>query len=328
VVARGDLAQDEKSTIDLFRQSSPSVVHIGTAALQQDAFSFNITAIPQGMGTGFIWDVRGHVVTNYHVLAGANAARVTLVDGSSWDAALVGVAEDKDLAVLRIDAARDKLRALPVGESHNLLVGQKVFAIGNPFGYDHSMTTGIISALGRTITSVNQQPIRDVIQTDAAINPGNSGGPLLDSAGRLIGVNAMIYSPSGGSAGIGFAIPVDTVNRVVPDLIRYGKVQRAGLGIGSVPDSVAQEAGIDGVVILSVAAGSAAAKAGLRPVLQTRSGAMELGDVIVGLDGKEVHFTRDLATLLDDHKAGDTVTMAVMRDGTETKLRVTLQQID
>lgn len=220
VMLRGDLFEDEKRTIDLFKRSSPSAVHITTVGRPS---SRNPRQIPHGTGSGFIWDREGRVVTNYHVIRGAASAQVTLSDGSDWQARLVGGFPDKDLAVLVIDAPRDRLRPIPIGTSHDLQVWQKVFAIGNPFGLDRTLTTGIISALGREIESVTDQTIRDVIQTDAAINPGNSGGPLLDSAGRLIGVNTAIQSPSGASAGIGFAIPVDEVNRVVPQLIQQGK---------------------------------------------------------------------------------------------------------
>lgn len=223
ILARGDLAEDEKSTIALFKRSSPSVVHITTMTVRQNRYTRDIQQIPQGTGSGFIWDQDGHIVTNYHVIQGADAARVTLADQSTWQARLVGAYPDKDLAVLVIDAKKDRLPPIPLGTSHDLEVGQKVFAIGNPFGLDHSLTTGVISAVGREIESVTHQPIKEVIQTDAAINPGNSGGPLLDSAGRLIGVNTAIYSPSGAYAGIGFAIPVDEVNRLVPQLIREGR---------------------------------------------------------------------------------------------------------
>jgi S1-C subfamily serine protease len=328
IEARGDLAADEKATIDLFRQSSPSVVNITNVALQQDIFSFNITEIPQGTGTGFLWDDKGHVVTNWHVLLNANAARVTLADHSVWEATLVGVAADKDLAVVRISAPRGKLRPLPLGQSANLLVGQKVFAIGNPFGLDQTLTTGIISALGREIPSSADRVLRDVIQTDAAINPGNSGGPLLDSAARLIGVNTAIFSPSGASAGIGFAIPVDTVNRVVPDLIRHGKLQRAGLGVDAVPDNIARRIGVQGVVIRAMPADSAAARAGLRPTRRDASGNIALGDVVVGVDGKPVRSQADLVAILDEYKIGDVVTLTVLRDGAESKVQLTLQALD
>jgi S1-C subfamily serine protease len=223
VTPRGELASLEKSVIELHKKTAPSVVHITTEGLQRDMYSRNVYKVPEGTGSGFVWDDGGHVVTNYHVIQKAAGAQVTLADGSKWQARLVGVAPQKDLAVLWIDAPKDKLVPITVGSSHDLQVGQMVFAIGNPFGLDQSLTMGIISALGREIESVTHEPIKDVIQTDAAINPGNSGGPLLDSAGRLIGVNTAIYSPSGASAGIGFAIPVDEVNATVPELIRTGK---------------------------------------------------------------------------------------------------------
>jgi S1-C subfamily serine protease len=226
VTPRGDLAAEEKATIELFREASKSVVYIRTIALRRDVFTLNVYEIPEGTGSGFIWDEQGHIVTNYHVIRTASAAHVTLADNSTYNAQLVGVEPAKDLAVLQIDAPKRLLRPIPIGTSRDLLVGQTVFAIGNPFGLDQTLTTGIISALNREIQSVTRQPIQGVIQTDAAINPGNSGGPLLDSAGRLIGVNTAIYSPSGAYAGIGFAIPVDTVNQVVPQLIQQGRNAR------------------------------------------------------------------------------------------------------
>jgi S1-C subfamily serine protease len=327
ITARGDLAEDEKATIELFRQSSPSVVHITSlASVRRDFFSLNVEQIPRGTGTGFLWDDQGNVVTNFHVIAGASSALVTLADHSRWEAAIVGRAIDKDLAVVRIRAPQEKLRALALGTSNGLLVGQKVFAIGNPFGLDQTLTTGVISALGREIDSMNDRPIRDVIQTDAAINPGNSGGPLLDSAGRLIGVNTAIYSPSGAYAGIGFAIPVDTVNRIVPDLVRDGKTQRAGLGISVLQDQVAQINGIKGVIVASVPEGSAAARAGLRSLQRTEMG--DVADVITRIDGKEVTTQRDLYRVLDGYKAGDQVRLTVEREGKEREVTVGLQAID
>ena len=233
VTARGELFSGEKSTIALFRQASPAVVNITAIGVQRDLFTLNLYQIPQGTGSGFVWDTRGNIITNFHVIQNADTAQVTLADQSNWKARVVGVAPDKDLAVLRIDAPANRLPPIPLGTSKDLQVGQSVFAIGNPFGLDQTLTTGVISALNREIESVTRRPIQGVIQSDAAINPGNSGGPLLDSAGRLIGVNTAIYSPSGASAGIGFAIPVDTVNRIVPELIRSGKVTRPGLGVKS-----------------------------------------------------------------------------------------------
>src|SRR5581483_6226653 len=248
VTPRGDLAEDEKATIAIFKNASPSVVHITNLAVRQDRFSLDLLQIPQGTGSGFIWGQRDgdsrHVVTNFHVIKGGDAASVTLADHSTWKARVVSTYPDKDLAVLFIDAGKDRLPPLDIGTSNDLQVGQKVFAIGNPFGLDRSLSTGVISALGREIESVTRRAIKDVIQTDAAINPGNSGGPLLDSQGRLIGVNTAIASPSGAWSGIGFAIPVDEVNRVVPKLIRDGKIIRPGLGIGIVPDRIAQGLGV------------------------------------------------------------------------------------
>lgn len=228
VTPRGNLAEDERATMKLFADSSPSVVHITTRTLQRDLFSLNIMEVPQGTGTGFIWDLEGHIVTNFHVVEGASGAQVALADHSTWQADLVGVAPDQDLAVLKIDAPPQQLHPLPLGSSQDLGVGQKTLAIGNPFGLDHTLTTGVISALGRQIKSASGRPIKNVIQTDAAINPGNSGGPLLDSSGRLIGMTTAIVSPSGAYAGIGFAIPVDTIRWGVPQIIKHGKIVRPG----------------------------------------------------------------------------------------------------
>lgn len=327
ITPRGDLAADEQSMIALFRQASPSVVHITTMAVRQDAFSFDVMQLPQGTGSGFIWDAAGHVVTNFHVIQEADAATVTMTDHSTWKAHLVGAYPDKDLAVLRVDAPAVSLHPIPLGTSHDLQVGQKVFAIGNPFGLDQSLTTGIISALGREIQSVTQRPIRDMIQTDAAINPGNSGGPLLDSAGRLIGVNTAIYSPSGVSAGIGFAIPVDEVNRLVPQLIRHGRVIRPGLGIQIGPDRLAAELGLSGVLILGVVPDGPAAKAGIRPTRRMSGGRIELGDVIVALDGQPIRSVEDLLTALDRHQVGSRVKVTLLRDGAEAVIDVVLESV-
>jgi S1-C subfamily serine protease len=272
-----------------------------------------------------VWDQDGHIVTNYHVIQDADAARVTMSDQSTWEARLVGAYPDKDLAVLMIDAPRSQLRPIPVGTSHDLKVGQKVFAIGNPFGLDRTLTTGVVSALGREIESVTRRTIKDMIQTDAAINPGNSGGPLLDSAGRLIGVNTSIYSPSGAYAGIGFAIPVDEVNRVIPKLIRQGKITRPALGVQVAPDQMAQQLGVKGALVIDVIAGSAAAEAGLRPTRRDSANRIKLGDVIVSFDDKPVQSANDLLDLLETHQVGDTVKMTVLRDGKEHPVTVTLR---
>ncbi len=327
VTARGDLAADEQATIVLFRQASPSVVYITSLALQRDIFSLNMFEIPQGTGSGFIWDQKGHIITNFHVIQDASGARVTLADQSVWDAQLVGVAPDQDLAVLYVPAAKNRLRPLAIGTSNNLLVGQKVFAIGNPFGLDQTLTTGIISALGREIKSVTGRIIAGVIQTDAAINPGNSGGPLLDSAGRLIGVNTAIYSPSGGSAGIGFAVPVDTVNRVIPQIIRHGRVIRPGLGIRTANDTTTRRLDLPGVLIIQVNKGSAAATAGLRSTRRDARGRLVLGDVIIHIEDDRVQSSDDLMTILDKYQVGDTVSVTVIRDDKRLTLPVTLQAL-
>ncbi len=327
VAARGDLAAQEKSTIALFRQASPSVVHITAIAVQRDLFTLKPYQIPEGTGSGFIWDTSGNVITNFHVIQNADAAQVTLADQSNWKAKLVGAAPDKDLAVLKVDAPASRLPAIPIGTSKDLQVGQSVFAIGNPFGLDQSLTTGVISALGREIESITRRPIQGVIQTDAAINPGNSGGPLLDSAGRLIGVNTAIYSPSGASAGIGFAIPADTVNRIVPEVIRYGKVTRPGIGIQIAEEQIAERLGVNGVLVVDVVAGSAAAKAGFRPTRREASGRVRLGDVITAINGQKVESPNELFLLLEKYKVGDIVNVAVLRDGKSVQLKVALDAV-
>lgn len=325
VTPRGDLGEDEKATIKLFEETSPSVVFITTINLRRDFFSTNIYKMPAGTGSGFIWDSDGHIVTNYHVIKGADEAQITLWDQSTWDAKLVGVEPDKDLAVLKIKAPDDRLKPIKIGESKNLLVGQKAFAIGNPFGFDQTLTTGVISALGREIESVTRRPITGVIQTNAAINPGNSGGPLLDSAYRLIGINTAIYSPTGSYAGIGFAVPVDTINRIVPQLIEYGKVIKPGLGINIAPDSfVSTRLNTTGVLILNVIEGGGAEKAGLKATTQSANGKISLGDIIKKVEGKNVEDSSDLFRILDAKVVGDTVNVTIDRDGKDLNFEVTL----
>jgi len=325
VAPRGPLLADEQATIDLFRRTSPSVVHITTLAAQRDFFSLNVEQVPRGTGTGFVWDRQGHVVTNFHVIQGGSGARVTLADQSSFDARLVGVFPDRDLAVLRIDAPADKLPPIPLGSSRDLQVGQRVYAIGNPFGLDQTLTTGIVSALNREIESFNSRTIRGVVQTDAAINPGNSGGPLLDSAGRLVGVNTQIASPSGASAGIGFAIPVDEVNRIVPRLIRDGRVVRPALGVTAAPAGFAQALRLpDGVAIVQLAPGGPAARAGLQPFRRARDGGVQMGDVVTAIDGEPVKTLDDILTLLEQRQPGDKVTLTLWRAGRARQEQVTL----
>jgi S1-C subfamily serine protease len=327
VTARGDLAEDEKNTIELFETASPSVVYITTIELRRSLFSLNIYEIPQGTGSGFIWDKEGHIVTNYHVIEGASRVEVTLADHSTWKGIVIGVAPDKDIAVLKIAAPPDKLKPILIGESGNLKVGQKVFAIGNPFGLDQTMTTGIVSALGREIKSVTGRTIQGVIQTDAAINPGNSGGPLLDSAGRLIGVNTAIYSPSGASAGIGFAVPVDIVNRVVPEIIRYGRVIRPGLGVTVANDRIAERLGIKGVLLINVQRNSAAEQAGLRGTLRVGNEII-LGDIIESVNGNPVSSYDDLRNELDKYHVGDEVTLGILRGEKHIEVKVTLERVE
>ena len=331
VVARGNLAEDEKATIEVFKEASPSVVFITTSDVARDFFSLNPVEIQRGSGSGFIYDSDGHIVTNLHVLIEGHKWTVTLADRSPWEAHVVGVAEDKDLAVLKIDAPADSLKPITIGTSTDLQVGQKVFAIGNPFGFDQTLTTGIVSALGREIRSLSDRPIHDVIQTDAAINPGNSGGPLLDSAGRLIGVNTQIASPSGASAGIGFAIPVDIVSRVVPEIIRYGRVTRPVLGVGVefAPDHVTHRLGLQGVLLLDTPATSAAGKAGLRGTILTRDGRIrQLGDLILKIDDHPTPGQNALFDALEKYKVGDEVRVTFRRDEQEQVVTVRLQSLE
>jgi S1-C subfamily serine protease len=326
--APAELSPDERATIAVFERAAKSVVFIANTAIQRDIWSFNVMEVPQGSGTGFVWNKQGHIVTNFHVIYGADAIKVTLADRSEHQAKLIGVDPDHDLAVLQIRAPDHMLEPLAVGSSHDLRVGQKVLAIGNPFGLDHTLTTGVVSALGRTIKSVSNRTIEGVIQTDAAINPGNSGGPLLDSSGRLIGVNTQIVSPSGAFAGIGFAVPVDTVNRVVPELIKHGKIIQPGLGVSLVPDSMARRWGIRGLIIGKVARGSSADRAGLRGARETVTGRIELGDIIVAVDGQPVETIDDMMDIMERHKVGDRVTVEVLRNNRRVAIEVTLQAVN
>lgn len=319
-----DLNRGEKATIRLFEESAPSVCYITTTNVRRDYFSRNITEIPRGSGSGFVWDRNGHIITNYHVIQGADRATVTLADRSTWEAVPIGVAPEKDLAVLRIEAPRKALRPIPIGSSEELRVGQSVFAIGNPFGLDQTLTTGIVSALGREIKSVAGIPIRDVIQTDAAINPGNSGGPLLDSSGRLIGVNTAIFSPSGASAGIGFSIPVDVVSWVIPELIEYGRLKRPTLGIELARPQIVERLGLKGALIIDVIEGGAAAKAGIRPTMRDRRGSIILGDIITGVNEEEIASNNDLLLALEQYEPGEEVTVRLLRDEEAIQVRLRL----
>ena len=328
VTARGDLAADEKSTIALFENAKDSVVFITTKQEVMDYWSRNVLSVPRGTGSGFIWDEAGHVVTNNHVVEGASEAWVKLADGRDYLAVLVGVSKLHDIAVLRIGVGFKRPPPVPIGSSAELKVGQKVFAIGNPFGLDWTLTNGIVSALDRSLGGDNKTVIEHLIQTDAAINPGNSGGPLLDSAGRLIGINTAIYSPSGASAGIGFAVPVDTVMRVVPQIISNGKYISPSLGIetnDNLNKRMASLTKVQGIVILRIAAGSAAEKAGLKSAEIYRDGRIAPGDIIVAVSGKPVTTVGLLQARLDDYKVGDTVRLTVLRNNLKVDVDVILQ---
>ncbi len=328
ITPRGELWDIEKSTIALYSEARKSVVHITRLGLQRDMYSLNVMKVPVGTGSGFLWDKDGHVVSNYHVIAGAAETEVTLSDGSTWKGRVVGSYPDKDIAVLVIDAPGNRLRPMPVGRSNDLQVGQMAFAIGNPFGLDQTLTSGIISALGREIeTDKDRPPIRNVIQTDAAINPGNSGGPLLDSAGRLIGMNTAIYSPSGSSSGIGFAIPVDDINLYVPQIIREGKVTRPGLGVRVASDQLAQQFNAPGVLIMDVIPDSPAAKAGLQPTRRER-GRIRLGDIITKFNGEPIEKATDLFAKLEKQQVGATVQLTIIRDNQELVVPVVLGPVE
>jgi len=321
-----DLSADELATIKVFSEASPSVVYVTSTELRRDIFNLNVFEIPRGAGSGFIYDRDGHVVTNFHVIQAGTRWIVTLADQSEWEALLVGAEPDKDVAVLKIDAPADGLKPLAIGTSESLRVGQKVLAIGNPFGLDRTLTTGVVSAIGREIVSVSGRKIRDVIQTDAAINPGNSGGPLLDSAGRLIGVNTQIASPSGASAGVGFAVPVDTVNAIVPDLIRHGRVIRPGLGVTLHEDWIPRRLGVPGVLIDKILEGTGAAEAGLRgTTIDHRGYIRELGDVILKVAEQDVRTVNGLKDALERFNAGDIVRLTLLRGENVIETDVRLQ---
>jgi S1-C subfamily serine protease len=325
VSPRGPLGADEQANIDLFRRVSPSVVHITTLETQRDMFSMNVMQVPRGTGTGFVWDDKGHIVTNFHVIQGGSGARVTLADQTSFNAKLVGAFPDRDLAVLKIDAPQGKLPPIAVGTSRDLQVGQRVYAIGNPFGLDQTLTLGIVSALNREIESFNGRTIRGVVQTDAAINPGNSGGPLLDSAGRLIGVNTQIASPSGASAGIGFAIPVDEVNRIVPRVIRDGRFVRPAIGVTAGAPNLNRALNLPrGVAVVDVGSGSPAAKAGLQAFRRERDGSIVAGDVITAIDNEPVADLDGMLAQLERRSPGDSVTLTVWRAGQTRKQALVL----
>ncbi len=333
VTVRGNLAEDEQATIALFRAVNQSVVHITTSAVVQN-FRMNPTEVPQGSGSGFIWDSKGYIVTNYHVIRQARRIggkiKVVLSNSVTYPAEVVGVNPGSDLAVLKINAPARDLKPIPVGKSSDLQVGQKVFAIGSPFSLDQSLTTGIISGLGREIPSAGGGTLKDVIQVNAAINPGNSGGPLLDSAGRLIGVTTAILSHTGEFSGIGFAIPVDTVNATVPKLIQSGTTEPPALGLSLFRDdqtAMLRQNGIikeEGVLVANVTPGGPAEAAGIQRTQQFDAGIV-LGDLITAIDGKPVHDVKSLAQIVSQKKVGDVLTLTIVRDGRTQKVPVTLR---
>lgn len=307
-----NLNANEKRVIDLFEDAAPSAVFITTSSFEQSYWSFDITEIPKGSGTGFMWDNEGHIVTNFHVLEGGQKFSVTLADQSSYEAEVIGFEKSKDLAVLKINAPKNKLRGLPKAISSNLRVGQSVYAIGNPFGFDQTLTTGVISALGREITAANGRKIYDVIQTDAAINPGNSGGPLLNSSGQLIGVNTAIYSPTGSYSGIGFSIPADVVNKVVPQLIEYGQVLRPIMGVRLLDDRAFYE---KGAMIGNVSENGPAARAGLKGIQRTNRGQILAGDIVIGIDDKTIESRIQLEEALEKYQPKDAIKVKFLRNG-------------
>jgi S1-C subfamily serine protease len=322
--APGARIEDERNTISVFRSSSASTVFVTQTRVVEDYFAGTLQEVPAGSGSGFVWDDQGVIVTNYHVVEGARSLSVTFHDQQTFEAKVVGLEPRKDIAVLKVEAPAKMLVPIRVARGGQLEVGQKAIAIGNPFGLDHTLTTGVISAIGRQVQGAGGVTIRDMIQTDAAINPGNSGGPLLDSSGQLIGMNTMIYSKSGASAGIGFAVPVSTISRIVPQIVKTGRAEQVGLGVGVDPlQKLERRLGLEGVIVLQVPEGSAAAAAGLRGLTRTRRG-LALGDVIVGVDSARVVHFDDLYTALDAHKADDTVKVTVMRGDTTQSVTIKL----
>lgn len=320
------LLANEKNTISVFQHLSGHVVYVHRLArvynFDREAFD-----VPVGSGSGIVWDKQGHIVTNYHVVRGAKNFAITFNKGKTVRAHLVGVEPRKDIAVLQIKDAQtlqalQKLPSLKLGNSNELVVGQKAIAIGNPFGLDRTLTTGIISALGRRVPGVGGVSIRDMIQTDASINPGNSGGPLLNSRGELIGMNTAIYSRSGASAGIGFAVPINDINRIVQQILRFGRVITPGLGITRVPDTVTRQLGVRGVLIAAVVPNTPAASAGLRSTRRNQYGEIVIGDIITAVDGKAVKNYDDLYNVLNEHRVGERVKITLERNGKSMTLEL------
>ncbi len=324
---------DEKNTISVFNNVVGSVVNVSNIKRITRGGNFFVWGdemeVPQGQGSGFVWDDRGHIVTNYHVIQGGDSFIVSFhEDSKQYKAKLVGAEPKKDIAVLKLEEMPKGLRPISMGESSKLLVGQKAMAIGNPFGLDHTITSGIVSALDRKILGIGNVTINGMIQTDSSINPGNSGGPLLDSTGRVIGMNTMIYSQSGASAGVGFAVPADTIKAIVPQLIIHGKVIRPGLGIGILPEGQKRRFGVEnGIVITYVDEKGPAGKAGLRGITRDAYGRYFLGDVITKIDDKKINSYDDIYHALEAYKIGQEVTVEYIRDGKVKKEEIKLSQI-
>lgn len=319
------LLPDEVNTIKLFQNHGASVVNINSMRVQRQLFSFDTMEVPAGTGTGFIWNAEGYIVTNFHVIQDASKIVVSFKNGKTAQAKIVGAEPRKDVAVLKVKMPQDiDFLPLSLANTHDLLVGQKVVAIGSPFGLDQTVTTGIISALGRSIVGVGKVTIRDMIQTDASINPGNSGGPLLDSRGFLLGMNTMIYSGSGSSSGIGFAVPANTINQTVGEIIKYGRVQQPGIGISAFTDNVTRRLGQRGVLIMEVFKNGPAEKAGLRGTMRNKYGEILIGDLITEIDGTKVETYDDLYVVFDQKKIGDEIMLTIFRDGKKQKSKLKL----
>ncbi len=324
-----ELLPVESKTIEIYRKAVPSTVNVSNIKLARNLF-YGDVEVPQGAGSGFVWNDQGHIVTNFHVVAGGNSFVVTFHnDPKQYKATIVGTAPEKDIAVLKLDEKPSKLISVQAGTSKDLLVGQYSFAIGSPFGLDYTLTTGVISALGRKIDGIGGVKINDMIQTDAAINMGNSGGPLLDSSGQLIGMNTVIFSTSGSSAGLGFAVPVDTIKLIVPQLIKHGKLIRPGLGIGIVPDTMRQRLiqSDRGIIISYVDKKGGASEAGLKGMTQDKYGRIYLGDIIMSVDGQSVNNLDDIYQVLEKKKIGDFVDLKFIREGKSLSAKVRLKAI-
>ena len=323
-----DLLTLEKRVIDIYRENVPAVVNVRSIAVRSNFFYGDEIEIPRGMGTGFVWDEDGHIVTNFHVVQGGDEFVITFHnDKNEYKAVVKGADPKNDIAVLKLKKRPKNLRYVNTGNSQRLLVGQIAMAIGNPLGFDHSLSRGIISAIGREMQGIGGVKIKNMIQTDAAINQGNSGGPLLDSSGRVIGMNTMIASRSGSSAGLGFAVPIATISKSVPQLIQYGKIIRPGLGISVLDDPRVKQQFPKGIALRFVDPQGSAGKAGLKGMMRDNFGRMYFGDVILKVDGKEVNSLDDIYYVLGEYKIGDKVSIEYLRDGKKLSTKAVLQEL-